>query len=294
MRPSITILLRSAIVACLLLAGTVTMSAERRQANKTAATDAKSVDLFDAIKSKDLDVKFIPKDDSEARVIIKNNTDQPLTVRLPDAFAGMPVLNQIGGGRGGAGGAGGMGGGMNQSMGGGMGGMGGGMMGGGGMGGMGGGMMNIPPEKVAQLKVVTVCLEHGKKVPRAGVPYEIKPLENFTSDPQVKALLVAFSKGRLSQRATQAAAWHLANGLSWEQLADKQIEEFGNPETRPYFTRAEIQEGMRIAQYAVAQAEATPRAKPAAKRSPGESAHQPNVNFGTPDTAEKVDKPETN
>ena len=43
-------------------------------------------------------------------------------------------------------------------MGGGMGGM------GGGMGGMGGGMgmFNVPPEQVGQLKVATVCLEHGK------------------------------------------------------------------------------------------------------------------------------------
>ena len=58
------------------------------------AATAKSVELFAAMQAKEIDVKFIPKDDHEARVIIKNNTKQPLTVRLPEAFAGVPVLAQ--------------------------------------------------------------------------------------------------------------------------------------------------------------------------------------------------------
>ena len=114
------------------------------------------------MKSGDLEVKFIPKNDREAKVIITNKTKQPLNVRLPDAFAAAPVLAQRrgGGGGGGSGGA--------QGLGGGMGGMGG---GGGGMGGMGGGMFNVPAEglfpiaaqQTKQFNVPTVCLEHGKK-----------------------------------------------------------------------------------------------------------------------------------
>jgi len=43
--------------------------------------------MFDAMKSGDLEVKFIPKDDREARVMFKNKTKRPLSVRLPEAFA---------------------------------------------------------------------------------------------------------------------------------------------------------------------------------------------------------------
>ncbi|MHA1567401.1 MAG: hypothetical protein ACTSX7_18985, partial [Alphaproteobacteria bacterium] len=86
--------------------------------------DDKTVEMFTAIEQDQIDVKLIPKDSTQCRVMIENKTDQPLNVKLPDAFAGVPVLAQMGG----------MGGGMG---GGGMQGMGGGM-GGGGMGGGGG------------------------------------------------------------------------------------------------------------------------------------------------------------
>jgi hypothetical protein len=259
---------RGGVVAYLVAIGGMLLAAERRATDsrgKPAA--AASVEMFQAIESNAIDVKLIPKDATEARVIITNKTDKPLTVRLPEAFAGVPVLAQnIGGGAGRAGGA---GGGANntanQSMGGGMGMMGGMGMG---MGGMGGGMMNIPAEKVAQFKVPTVCLEHGKKDPRPGIPYEIRPIEAVTTKPEVKQLLVAFGKQRLSQRATQAAAWHLANGLAWEQLAAKRIVHL-NGTSEPWFSPAEIHAGMQIARTAVLQAEVNaPNDSP---KSPGES-----------------------
>jgi hypothetical protein len=247
-------LLRGAVVASLVLLAAMAVGAERRTSKraKPAAPQGRSVELFAAMKSKEIEVSFVPRDEYEARVTITNKTKEPLNVRLPDAFAGMPVLAQNvgGGGRGGVGGAGG----QNQSMGGGM--MGGGMMGGGMGMGMGGGMMNVAPEKPAKFKVATVCLEHGKKPPRASVPYEIRPLEAFTTDPQVKALMVAFGTGKLDQRSTQAAAWHLANGLSWEQLASKTIQEFGNPVVQSYFSPQEIQAAMRLAHEATVIAEA--------------------------------------
>ncbi len=123
--------------------------------------------MFAAIEKGDIAVQLILKDSTQCRVLIENKTDKPLNVKLPDAFAGVPVLAQRGGGGGGGGGgsrssgSGSKGGGQ-QSMGGGMGG--GGMMG----GGMG--MMNVPPEKVGQLDVPVVCLEHGKRDPRPQCP----------------------------------------------------------------------------------------------------------------------------
>jgi hypothetical protein len=261
-----------ALVIVALLALPLALSAAERVSKNAAAgggEPAQTVEMFAAIKSQEIEVSFVPKDSSEARVVIRNKTKKPLNVKLPDAFAGMPVLAQRGGigapgGRGGQqGGMGGM-----QGMGGGMGGMGGGMgMGGMGMGGggMGMGMMNIAPEKVAQFKVPCVCLEHGKKEPRSSVPYEIKPIEALTTKPEVKQLLIAFGKRQLNQSATQAAAWHLANGMSWDALASKQREHLGGS-SEPWFNPLEIQTAMQISQYAAAQAQAE------ARQSPGDSA----------------------
>jgi hypothetical protein len=139
-----------------------------------------------------------------------------------------------------------MGGGGNQQMGGGMGGgMGG--MGGGGMGGMGGGggMFNVPPEKVGQLKVPTVCLEHGKADPRPGVKYEIRPIEQVVDRPAVRELCRMVGRGELNQRVAQVAAWHLNNDMSWEELLKKQYK-FAGGMTKPYFSPEEIQAAMRV------------------------------------------------
>ena len=200
--------MRACLFACLLVLPTVAMSADRRSPKSSPdVVNAETVEMFAAMKAGDIDVSFIPKDSSEARVVIKNKTDKPLNLKLPEAFAGVPVLAQ---GRGGA--VAGRPGGAPQAMGGGMGGMGGGM----GMGGMGGGMgmMNIPAEKVAQFKVATVCLEHGKREPRSSVHYEIKPIDSFTTKPEIKELLTVFGKQHLNQRC------HAGRGLAPGQRID--------------------------------------------------------------------------
>jgi hypothetical protein len=134
-----------------------------------------------------------------------------------------------------------------------MGGMGGGMGGmGGGMGG--GGMFNIPPEKVGVVKCPAVCLEHGKKDPRPAVPYKLVPIEQFTDKPAVIEVGRMLARGQVNQRAAQAATWHLQNGLTWEQLAGKQLR-FANGTSCPYFSPMEIQAAMQITAVAVNLAE---------------------------------------
>ncbi|MCB0351846.1 MAG: hypothetical protein KDD38_11735, partial [Bdellovibrionales bacterium] len=189
-----------------------------------------------------IEAKFIPRDCKQAKLIVTSKSDEPLTVRLPRTFAGVPVPAQggfggPGGGAGGFGAGGGRGGAGNNQQGGGqnqgMGGMmGGGMMGGGmggmGMGGgMGGGMFNIAPEKTVRMEAHCVCLEHGKEEPRPKVPYEIRPIDEFTDNADVQELLNLFATGQVNQRVVQAAAWHLANNMSWAELAAKQIEHVG-------------------------------------------------------------------
>ncbi len=224
-----------------------------------------TVEMFQAMRDGQIEVRFIPKDAKEASLLIKNKTDKPLTVKLPDAFAAVPVLAQFdaGGGTRSSTTS------TTQALG---GGWGGGMMGGwGGMGmGMGGGMWNVPPEKVAQLKVPVVCLEHGKPDPRPAIPYQIKPLEEFTNTLGLREVLQALGSGLVSQRVAQAAAWHLQNGMSFQELASKQLR-FANGARCSYFSPAEIRAAMQLVAKAKQKAQQLP---PTPSPSPGESVSQ--------------------
>ncbi|OHB79919.1 MAG: hypothetical protein A2V98_23200 [Planctomycetes bacterium RBG_16_64_12] len=106
--------------------------------------------------------------------------------------------------------------------------------------------MNVPPEKVGKLKITTVCLEHGKREPRPAVPYEIKPIEEFTDRAEVHEVCRMLGNGMMPQRAAQVAAWHLANDMSWQELAAKELR-FANGTRAPYFSAQEIQAGMQVA-----------------------------------------------
>jgi len=227
-----------------------------------APVDGKQVEFFEAINQGQIAVKLIPRDAKEANVLIENKAQQPLTIKLPDAFAGVPVLAQFGGmggmggmGGGGFGGGGMGGGGTNQGFGGGMGGMGMGGMGGMGMGGMGGGMFNVAPGKVGKIKVPTVCLEHGKADPNPRIAYEIRPIEAFTDDKQVAEVCKMLGRREVSQNIAQAAAWHLTDGLSWQELASKDRVKLSNGYTEKYFAPQEIAMAMRVVSEAERRAE---------------------------------------
>src|SRR5688500_6036236 len=73
-------------------ATTAALAAEKQAQLKPA--EFQTVEMFAAIKSGDIKVEFIPKDTNGATVIIRNNSDRPLSVILPEAFAGVPVLAQ--------------------------------------------------------------------------------------------------------------------------------------------------------------------------------------------------------
>lgn len=215
----------------------IVLAAKPRDKNAAKGSDdasAASVEMFTAIENGQIDVKLIPKDSTESQIWITNKTNLPLSIKLPSGFAGVPVLAQA------AGGAGRSSNNQPQAIGGDMGGG-----GGGGMGG-GGGFFNIAPEKVGHMKVSTVCLEHGKKEPYAAVPYEIKPLESVCDKPGVRELCQLLSAGKIGQRVAQIVAWHLANDMSWDQLASKQWR-FAGGGAAPYFTAQEIQAAMQVA-----------------------------------------------
>ena len=233
------------LVLLMLLTSAPAFAAKRRGDEPKAA---ETVELFAAIKAGDIAVKLIPKDVKEANLLIENKANRPLTIKLPEAFAGVPVLAQIGGGFGGGGlGGGGGGGGGQQGIGGGFGGGGGGFGGGGQGGGGQGGFFNVAPDRVGKIKVATVCLEHGKRDPNPRVPYEIRPIESFTKDQKVIEVVKMLGRGEVPRNTAQATVWHLANGLSWPELAHKDRVRLRNGYVEKYFAPQEIALAMRVA-----------------------------------------------
>lgn len=196
---------------------------------------AESVKMFDGIDNGKLDVKMIPGDAMKGNLLIENKTGKPLTVEMPDAFVGVQVLKQFGGGGMGRGGGGGMtggGGGGGQSVGGGGGGMG---MGGGG----GGGYFSVPADKPVRVPYQSVCLEHGKADPNSRMTYRPIRVEEFTDNKALQELITTIGTQKVDLQVAQAAAWNLSNNVSWQDLAAKAKSKLGGRFV-PYFTPAQL------------------------------------------------------
>ena len=191
-----------------------------------AEAEQGGTDLFQAMQSGQVVVKFIPTDAAKANVLIENATDRVLHIELPEAIAAVPVLAQFDQGRIGQNVGGPGGGGSNQAVGGGLnaGNLNQGQRFGGGnnfgMNGIQNGFMRIEPEKTRKLTARTVCLEHGKPDPHPRITYRMIPIDQFTDDPKVAELCGELGRGNITQKTAQAAAWHLTGHLSWKQLAD--------------------------------------------------------------------------
>jgi hypothetical protein len=219
------------------------------------ATPADQVEMFQGMRDGRLDVKIVAKNDRAARVFIANKTGQPIDVKLPEAFAAVPVLAQFGGGGQGGGGFGGGGTGGGQQS-------GGGGFGGGGGGGGGGGLFSIPPEETGKINVALVCLDHGLRNPSSSKPYKIVPAEEHVDRPAVIELLKAFGRGELDHGAAQAAAWNLNSNMSWDALAAKQTGTARNINRSPYFSASQIRAGMAYANEAISRAERAEQTMP--------------------------------
>lgn len=236
-------------------------SSPSSKAIKADEPQAELTELFAAAAKGDIEIKLIVKDSTTGQVIITNKTNKPLTIQLPEAFAGVPVLAQFGGAGGGGLGAGGGGNQAQQGVGG--GGFGGGGGGFGGGGGGGGGLFNIGPEKVGKLKFKAVCLDHGKLDPNPRIPYEMRPIESYVSKGEVIEMVKMLAKGEIDQHSAQAATWHLNNGLSWNELAGKIGVKHLNGTTEPYFTQGQLEVGLAASRAAAKRAEEVAKKKPA-------------------------------
>jgi hypothetical protein len=255
------LLRRSLLVPLCLLCGVLVSAAGAETKKKLLLKpqydpEAPKIGLFEGMEQNAISVQVVPKNAEGGALLVENLTGQPLTVEMPEAIVGVQVLPQDDFGFGGAGGAGGSGSstsggqGQNQSFGG--GGQGGGFGGQGGGGGFGGqqGFFSIPPERIARVPYTSVCLEHGKPEPRPQNKYHLVRPEQYSSDPALHELLKLVASGKLEKNAAQAAAWHLASGMSWQELANKKFNHVNAPDS-PYFHP----NALRLAQMIVAESQ---------------------------------------
>ncbi|MBL9082794.1 MAG: hypothetical protein JNK76_13355 [Planctomycetales bacterium] len=193
-----------------------------------------AVDLHEAIAAGTVEAKVIARDAYHLRVFLKNPAKTPLTVEIPPVLAARPVLAQAvlaqqnffnPGGQNGSsifgqgqqsnnnqtqavsGGAPFMS--LSSSM---------NSSGQGPNNQPGGAVFAIPPESVREFRVGTVCVEHGKPNPRSIIKYELVRPEEVGVGPELQEVLIAARGGKLDRDVVQAAAWHLANDKTWDEL----------------------------------------------------------------------------
>ena len=211
---------RSLLIAIITFVYAVDSNAERR------SDPVGKMSLFDGMKRGAIHAQFIPLGAHKANVLIRNLSDEPIDVWLPEAFAGVPILAQGFGA--GADGLGQGGGGGGQAL------------GGGGDGAGDAGLFRIAPRRVAKVSVATVCLEHDKPEPKPRMKYKIVPLAEVSKDPEIRLLCARLGSGAVTQNVAQAAAWHLMDGMSWHELANKNRVESKYRGNIRFFTSLEV------------------------------------------------------
>jgi len=72
---------------------------------------------------------------------------------------------------------------------------------------------------------------------------------------------VLMLQGRIDQHSAQAAAWHIQNGLSWEELANKVGVKHIDGRKEPYFVAAQLERAFAATRVAKEQAEKTAKDK---------------------------------
>jgi hypothetical protein len=228
---------------------TLVRAEEKKSQSNVNSKIPAEIDFFDAIKQNLIEAKIMTKNSMAGRVTVKNKSGVPLRVNLPKTFAAVPLgqledwggdsgssssgRSSSGNSRGGGSGSG------SQTTGGGF-----------GMGGMNGGSWSLPPEKIIRQNVNMVCLEYGKREPARHMDYVIQPLGSITEKPEVHALCNLVGNGVVDQNAAQAAVWYYNNGLSWEELANKQHKPRVDALNQvPYFSKEQIIYAMNLGKH---------------------------------------------
>lgn len=137
-----------------------------------------------------------------------------------------------------------------------------------------GGMATIPPQKSILVRMKSVCLNYGKPEPMSRMTYILIPTEAHSSDPVLAELLENYSD-RVEKDVMQAAAWHVANGLSWAQIEQLSNQPLPGVRAR-LFTQRQVQQARHLVETVTEAAKDRPAANAvAAERSVVKLERQP-------------------
>lgn len=101
----------------------------------------------------------------------------------------------------------------------------------------------------------------GKPEPRPKNSYRLVPVEEYTEDPVLQTLIRMVAAQQIDPAVAQAATWHIANGMSWRELAAKKYDRVAAPDV-PYFNRAQLFAAQSLVSVARSKAEEAAGAKP--------------------------------
>ena len=82
------------LMATLLCAVVPAALAAGEKSKAGSPEETQQVEVFAAIEQGLIEVRVIPRDATQCRLLVHNKTDRPLSVELPQAFAAVPVLAQ--------------------------------------------------------------------------------------------------------------------------------------------------------------------------------------------------------
>lgn len=284
---------RRSLVLALLMVGLASLPGARPGPIRklTLDTSAPIVPLFEGEAADQFTIRMQPLNAHQSNVFITNTTQNPLNVALPLAAVGVHVLPQLGNGFfGQQNGNGNTGFGQGQANAGNeaqnVGGTLGALQGGQNQNpfgqGLGNGFQSIPPEwsdkegldkyagfatippgKSIQLSFRSVCLNYGRPEPMSRMTYRLVPVETYSTDPVLAELLEGYTS-RVEQDAMQAAAWHIANGMNWQQIAHLPLRSLSATSAK-LFQPNDVQAAQRLVDGAKERAPERPKAeRPAA------------------------------
>ncbi|MEQ1903754.1 MAG: hypothetical protein ABL888_06195, partial [Pirellulaceae bacterium] len=122
---------------------------------------------------------------------------------------------------------------------------------------------NIPPGRDGMVSVKTVCLEHGKTDPTPKSNYTIRPIDELNTDPRLKKLIEMLATDQVNHGVAQAAAWNIANEVSWDALARKNRVELLGGYTEKFFTLEQVAAAKVLATRVMNEVEASSKSQPA-------------------------------
>ena len=215
---------RLSLVRALSAASLFVVTAHAADNGQPALPETETVKILDARKSGELKVDLRGGGEGKALMSLTNTSAKRLNVVLPPGLVGSNVVGQRGGAGGGRGG---------QSVG----------LGpistpAGGFGGFqapapqagfrsvavtdtSATSVTVPAGQTVELTLPALCLNYGLKTPTSKDKLELVDVEDYTRDVRVRKTLRSLATYGTSFGVAQAALWNVANGLSFDLMAQK-------------------------------------------------------------------------